>query len=185
MSAIMDSFIFVKIEAALACLFSQKKKKKRKKMAGSKETKMVDLAIKRVLNDAFADEEKVRSKEWACERLYKYLSSDCIYFARLKTFEQAYDKKLAEHQRQFILPIHVPKATFSHQVGYYYALLKCTIMDPKTTCITFKADSAIGTVPPRLYVASVLLCSISIERQFNDGILQVALCGKSSTGRKV
>lgn len=152
-------------------------------MAFSKETNYVDSIIELVLSECFeGGEQKLTDKE-AEQRFRDRVTSTCLYFSKVKVFQQAYDLRLAQLRSAAMQPIEIELPSFYHLSMLYLSLLRGTILDPEATCVNLSSTKAIGNIPPRLYVLCVYLASVSARRSPSDSMLMVNLSGKSSCGK--
>lgn len=149
----------------------------------SKEAAFIDETISTVLDICFFIPECPVEKCEAIEMFRRKVDSPTLYFAKVHLFKQAYDLRVASIINETMMPIAV-KLPSSYKLAHLYlGLLRGTIMNPKSVVIAFTNCTAVGNVPPRLYVLCVMLAGLSARRSFNDSILQPLFSGRSSCGK--
>ena len=152
-------------------------------MAFSRESIAINAVIKDTLDICFRDPQNYISEGQACVLFRSKLENLVIYFQKLSIFKQAYDLRLAETRNAAMTAIQTAQPTFYRLSLLYLKLIKGTLLDPGTVSIRFEAQSALGDVPPRLYVIMTLLACLSARRTACDSMLMPVLAGRSSRGK--
>lgn len=141
-----------------------------------------DVVIQAVLTECFKEPDRPVPLAQAREWFYEFIDSDVQYFAKLRTFEMAYDRQFTMVRKGGI-PMKIPEPSERTLVFLYVNLIQSTLMDPDITTYATGSEALLGSMSPRLYALMVLLSSISTPRFYNDNMLQVCLAGKSSVGK--
>lgn len=152
-------------------------------MPFSKETSHVDRVIEGVISEAFKDPHNYWTLSKTCQHFRLKINSICLYVTKLHILEQAYELKLARLRNDSMMPVEVNMPSFFRLSMLYLSLIRGTLLDPDTVSYNYDNKSALGDLPPKLYVICLFLASISARRSQNDGLIMAVLAGRSSRGK--